>query len=181
MPAWPARKTLHALMREKPLSYPWANSWLKDGFSAFVHYHRFDRAKLRKLTYTVLGDWIARAKAEKNALRVEKARELQQMLEPRVFRQIDHALGLVVMRLELVFVESLLEQLLVHLREAIVGVPKEDQSEHRLAVRAELRFDDRRRWGRMRVGSGMRMFRRCRRVTPTRAGTHGDSGKVAQC
>ena len=54
---------------------------LKDGFSIFVQYHRFDLAALRKLTYTLLGDWLARAKAENNALRYEKGRELQQMLE----------------------------------------------------------------------------------------------------
>lgn len=54
---------------------------LKDGFSVFVYYHSFDQAKLRKLTYTLLGDWLARAKAESNALRYEKGRELQQMLE----------------------------------------------------------------------------------------------------
>ncbi|MBY5603253.1 SAM-dependent DNA methyltransferase [Rhizobium leguminosarum] len=54
---------------------------LKDGFSVFVHYHRFDQAALRKLTYTMLGDWLARAKAENNALRYETGRELQQMLE----------------------------------------------------------------------------------------------------
>lgn len=54
---------------------------LKDGFSVFVHYHRFDQGKLRKLTYTLLGDWLARAKAEDNMLRYEKGRELQQMLE----------------------------------------------------------------------------------------------------
>jgi hypothetical protein len=54
---------------------------LKDGFSVFAHYHRFDQAGLRKLTYTMLGDWLARAKAEGNALRFEKGRELQQMLE----------------------------------------------------------------------------------------------------
>lgn len=54
---------------------------LKDGFSVFVHYHRFDQANLRKLTYTLLGDWLARAKAENNALRYEKGRELQQTLE----------------------------------------------------------------------------------------------------
>ena len=54
---------------------------LKDGFSVFVHYHRFDQANLRKLTYTLLGDWLARSKAENNALRYEKGRELQQMLE----------------------------------------------------------------------------------------------------
>ncbi|MCC1481434.1 BREX-1 system adenine-specific DNA-methyltransferase PglX [Roseibaca sp. Y0-43] len=54
---------------------------LKDGFSVFVHYHRFDQANLRKLTYTLLGDWLARAKAEGNTLRYEKGRELQQKLE----------------------------------------------------------------------------------------------------
>ncbi|MEQ1719326.1 MAG: N-6 DNA methylase [Hyphomicrobium sp.] len=54
---------------------------LKDGFSVFVDYHRFDQAALRKLTYTVLGDWLARAKAEKNDLRYDKGRELQQKLE----------------------------------------------------------------------------------------------------
>jgi hypothetical protein len=54
---------------------------LKDGFSVFVHYQRFDQANLRKLTYTLLGDWIARAKSEQNALRYEKACELQQALE----------------------------------------------------------------------------------------------------
>ena len=54
---------------------------LKDGFSVFVHYHRFDQAALRKLTYTMLGDWLARAQAEGNQLRYEKGRELQQTLE----------------------------------------------------------------------------------------------------
>lgn len=54
---------------------------LKDGFSVFVHYHRFDQANLRKLTYTMLGDWLARAKAENNLLRYEKGRALQQTLE----------------------------------------------------------------------------------------------------
>lgn len=54
---------------------------LKDGFSVFVHYHRFDQAALRKLTYTVLGDWLSRAKAEGNSLRLEKGRQLQQKLE----------------------------------------------------------------------------------------------------
>lgn len=54
---------------------------LRGGFSAFVHYHRFDQANLRKLTYTLLGDWLARAKAEEDALRYEKGRELQQNLE----------------------------------------------------------------------------------------------------
>lgn len=54
---------------------------LKDGFSVFVHYHRFTQANLRKLTYTTLGDWLRRAKDEGNDLRFEKGRELQQALE----------------------------------------------------------------------------------------------------
>ncbi len=54
---------------------------LRDGFSVFAHYHRFDQANLRKLAYTLLGDWLARAKAENNVLRYERGRELQQKLE----------------------------------------------------------------------------------------------------
>ncbi len=54
---------------------------LQEGFSVFVHYHRLDQANLRKLTYTLLGDWLARAEAENRALRYEKGRELQQKLE----------------------------------------------------------------------------------------------------
>lgn len=53
----------------------------KDGFSAFVHYHRFNRTTLEKLTYTILGDWLSRAKAEGNTARIERGRELQQTLE----------------------------------------------------------------------------------------------------
>lgn len=54
---------------------------MSDGFSVFVNYHRLNQAALRKLTYTMLGDWLARAKAENNVLRFEKGRELQQILE----------------------------------------------------------------------------------------------------
>src|SRR5574341_869408 len=35
----------------------------KDGFSALANYHRLDKANLEKLTYTYLGDWIARQQA----------------------------------------------------------------------------------------------------------------------
>jgi hypothetical protein len=35
----------------------------KDGFSAIVNYHRFDRATLEKLTYAYLGDWLRRQQA----------------------------------------------------------------------------------------------------------------------
>lgn len=38
---------------------------LKDGFAAFVNYHRLDRKTLEKLTYTYLGqDWVERQRAE---------------------------------------------------------------------------------------------------------------------
>ena len=53
---------------------------MKDGFSAFLHYHRLDRAALDKLTYTLLGDWIRTAKAEGNTARQERAEQLQQRL-----------------------------------------------------------------------------------------------------
>ena len=69
-----------ALFGQRPFLWHISDG-LKDGFSVFVHYHRFNQANLRKLTYTLLGDWLARAKAENNALRYEKGRELQQMLE----------------------------------------------------------------------------------------------------
>jgi len=35
---------------------------LRDGFSALVNYHQLDHPTLEKLTYTYLGDWIARQK-----------------------------------------------------------------------------------------------------------------------
>ncbi len=69
-----------ALFGQRPFLWHISDG-LKDGFSVFIHYHRFDQANLRKLTYTLLGDWLARAKAENNALRYEKGRELQQMFE----------------------------------------------------------------------------------------------------
>lgn len=69
-----------ALFGQRPFLWHISDG-LKDGFSVFVHYHRFDQANLRKLTYTLLGDWLARAKAENNDLRYEKGRELQQKLE----------------------------------------------------------------------------------------------------
>ena len=53
----------------------------KDGFSAFLHYHRLDHAALQKLTYTLLGAWIARRKAENDDRRVEAATILQKKLE----------------------------------------------------------------------------------------------------
>ena len=68
-----------ALFGQRPFLWHISDG-LKDGFSVFVLYHRLDQANLRKLTYTLLGDWLARARAENNALRYEKGRELQQKL-----------------------------------------------------------------------------------------------------
>lgn len=36
----------------------------RDGFAALVNYHRLDRKTLEKLTFTYLGDWIERQRAE---------------------------------------------------------------------------------------------------------------------
>ena len=69
-----------ALFNQRPFLWHITDG-LKDGFSVFVNYHRLDQANLRKLTYTLLGDWLRRAKDENNSLRFEKGRELQQMLE----------------------------------------------------------------------------------------------------
>jgi hypothetical protein len=52
----------------------------EDGFSAFVHYHRLGRAALEKLTYTLLGDWIARSDSDGEGGRSEAARALQAKL-----------------------------------------------------------------------------------------------------
>ncbi len=39
---------------------------LRDGFAALVNYHKLDRKNLETLTYTYLGDWIARQKQDRN-------------------------------------------------------------------------------------------------------------------
>jgi len=60
---------------------------LKDGFSALVNYHRLDRATLEKLTYTTLGWWLDRQKADSDAgvagaeARFVAASRLQKKLE----------------------------------------------------------------------------------------------------
>ncbi|NGM24332.1 SAM-dependent DNA methyltransferase [Roseomonas stagni] len=53
----------------------------REGFSAFLHYHRLDRAALEKLTHTLLGDWIARMKAEGRTAEESWAVELQRKLK----------------------------------------------------------------------------------------------------
>lgn len=51
-----------------------------DGFGAFTHYHRLDRAALEKLTFTLIGDWIARSDGDGESGRSESARTLQAAL-----------------------------------------------------------------------------------------------------
>jgi len=51
-----------------------------DGFGAFAHYHRLGRAGLEKLTFTLIGDWIARNDADGDTGRSESARALQTQL-----------------------------------------------------------------------------------------------------
>jgi hypothetical protein len=59
----------------------------RDGFSALVNYHKLNRSNLEKLTYTFLGDWIARQKAATDAgeegsdARLQAAQELKSKLE----------------------------------------------------------------------------------------------------
>jgi hypothetical protein len=59
----------------------------KDGFSALVNYHRLDRRMLEKLTYTYLGEWMERQRAERRddvagaEARLAAAEELQRKLE----------------------------------------------------------------------------------------------------
>jgi hypothetical protein len=59
----------------------------RDGFSALVNYHKLNRSNLEKLTYTFLGDWIARQKAANDAgeegsdARLQAALELKSKLE----------------------------------------------------------------------------------------------------
>ena len=59
----------------------------KDGFSALVNYHRLDRAGMEKLTFSYLGDWIERQRADADQdvagadARLAAARQLKGKLE----------------------------------------------------------------------------------------------------
>ena len=52
----------------------------KGGFSVFLYYHRLTRAALEKLTYTLLGDWTVRMKAEGRTAEEGWALQLRQRL-----------------------------------------------------------------------------------------------------
>jgi hypothetical protein len=51
-----------------------------DGFAAFLHYHRLPKAALEKLTYSLLGDWIARMRDAADDRRLEAALILREKL-----------------------------------------------------------------------------------------------------
>lgn len=75
-----------ALFHQRPFIW---HLWdgLRDGFSALVNYHRLNRSTLEKLTFTYLGDWIARQKAtvadnvEGSDAKLAAAQELQASLK----------------------------------------------------------------------------------------------------
>ena len=64
------------LFHERPFLW-WITDGRADGFTAIAHYHRLTRANLERLTWTVLGDWIARLGDDPRA---EAARVLQAKL-----------------------------------------------------------------------------------------------------
>ena len=64
------------LFHERPFLW-WITDGRADGFTAVAHYHRLTTGNLERLTYTVLGDWIARLGDDP---RNEAARVLQAKL-----------------------------------------------------------------------------------------------------
>ena len=69
-----------ALFHQRPfLWHVWDGQG--DGFAAFLHYHRATRANLEKLTYSLLGDWIARMREAGDQRRLEASLILQEKLQ----------------------------------------------------------------------------------------------------
>lgn len=75
------------LFHQRPFIWQIWDGRRRDGFSVLVNYHKLDRKRLERLTYTVLGDWIAqqRRAAEEGETgaeaRLAAALELQKRLE----------------------------------------------------------------------------------------------------
>jgi hypothetical protein len=68
------------LFEQRPfLWHVWDN--VRDGFSVFINYHQLNQAALERLTFTVLGDWIAKARAEARTAHEDRALQLQQRLK----------------------------------------------------------------------------------------------------
>jgi hypothetical protein len=69
-----------ALFHQRPfLWHVWDGQ--PDGFAAFLHYHRLSRANLERLTFSLLGDWIARMRDAGDGRRLEAALILQEKLQ----------------------------------------------------------------------------------------------------
>lgn len=69
-----------ALFHQRPfLWHIWDRQ--ADGFAAFLHYHRLTRSSLEKLTFSLLGDWIARMRDAGDNRRLEAALILQEKLQ----------------------------------------------------------------------------------------------------
>jgi len=74
------------LFHQRPFVWQFWDGRRRDGFAALVNYHKLDRKLLERLTYAVLGDWIARqrqgAKAGERGAedRLAAAEALQQKL-----------------------------------------------------------------------------------------------------
>jgi hypothetical protein len=69
-----------ALFRRRPfLWHIWDAQ--PDGFAAFLNYHRLTRANVEKLTFSLLGDWIARMRDAGDQRRLEAAQILQEKLQ----------------------------------------------------------------------------------------------------
>ncbi len=68
------------LFHNRPFLWQVWDGLPRDGFSAFLHYHRLDHALLQRLTYTHLGDWIAHTRGAGQAVQQERATRLQQDL-----------------------------------------------------------------------------------------------------
>ena len=77
--AWlrgPAARQHAKLFHDRPFLW-WIGDGRADGFTGVAHYHRLDRGNLERLTYSMLGDWIARLGDDPRA---EAAKILQHKL-----------------------------------------------------------------------------------------------------
>jgi hypothetical protein len=69
-----------ALFHQRPfLWHIWDGQ--SDGFAALLNYHRLSRANLEKLTFSLLGHWIARMRDANDGRRLEAAQILQEKLQ----------------------------------------------------------------------------------------------------
>jgi hypothetical protein len=68
-----------ALFKQRPVVWQiWDG--MRDGFSIFANCHKLDFAALERLTYTLLGDWITKVRADGRTANEDRALQLQQRL-----------------------------------------------------------------------------------------------------